>query len=419
LDTKTRRLHAALIGQTGTGKSTLLQNLMRADLESGRGFVLIDPHGDLAQYVANATPLNRINDIVYFDPLDPTHAVGFNPLDAQTDHAVLTANIVSSFKHIWRDSWGPRMEYILGNAIRLLLSSPGETLVSLPLLLVSYEYREKLLEKCTDPVIKLFWTVEYAGYSEKLRSEAIAPIQNKIGQFTSNPMIRAIIGQQSTVDIPHIINSNKILVANLSKSMGEEPSHLLGAFLVTAIAQAAQSRSTIPEEKRLDFTLYVDEFQNFATETFASILSEMRKWRLNLVVANQFMGQVPDILRQSILGNVGTIAVFRIGAEDAPMLADQLDFPNPRVLSSTKNYRAWVKTTIDGSPTEPQLVYMEKSQEQGNSLKAVIANTRARYSRKRVDVERSIAQLFPMAGKPEKKKSKRKKLKKGWQNGAA
>jgi len=275
---------------------------MRDDLAAGRGFALIDPHGDLAQDIAAATSQSRINDLLYFAPSDATHAVGFNPLSSPADPAALTANIVAAFKHIWRDSWGPRMEYILGNAIRLLLAPTGSTLVSLPRLLVDDAYMATLLEHCDDPVINLFWRTEYARYSQKLRSEAIAPIQNKIGQLTASSTLRAIIGQRSRIDIPHIINADKILIANLSKRMGEEPSHLLGAFLVTAIAQAAEQRATIPEEKRRDLTLYVDEFQNFATDTFASILSEMRKWRLNLVVANQFMGQVPDILRQSTLG---------------------------------------------------------------------------------------------------------------------
>lgn len=396
LDDATRRIHLALVGGTGTGKSTLLANLMLDDLEAGRGFALIDPHGDLAEFIADHVPARRINDVIYFDPADPTHAVGFNPLSADIDHAVLAANIVSAFKHIWRDSWGPRMEYILSNAVRLLLATPGSTLVMLPLLLVDDGFRASLLARCTDPVIRLFWEVEYAGYSEKLRAEAIAPIQNKIGQFTANPAIRAIVGQHNAIDVPAIINGRKVLIANFSKKIGEEPSHLLGASLVTSLAIAAQARATIPEEKRQDFTLYVDEFQNFATDTFAAILSEMRKWRLNLALANQFMGQVPQLLRQSVIGNVGTLAVFRIGADDAPDLARHLRFGNPGELTATSNYQAWVKTMSEGTPTEPVHVTMlPLKQAQGGSLASVRRRTNARYARLRTEVERTIVKLFP------------------------
>lgn len=398
LDEKTRRIHCALIGATGTGKSSLLVNLMHEDIKAGRGFALIDPHGDLAEMVASLVPKERVNDVVYFDPSDSDYAVGYNPIGSDIDASVLTSHTVSAFKHIWHDSWGPRMEYILGNAIRLLVAN-NLTLVSLPLILTDTGYRRTLLRNCDDPIIRLFWEQEYDKYSEKLRTEAIAPIQNKIGQFTSNPRIRTIIGQNSTFSIPDVMNNNKMFIANLSKRIGEEPSRLLGAFLVTAFAQAAESRATIPEEKRKDFTLYVDEFQNFATETFATILSEMRKWRLNLVVANQFMGQVPDVLRQSILGNVGTLAVFRIGAEDAPMIAGQLEFPNPLHLTSTPNYHAWVKTTLEGSPGEPHMVSTLPPPARGDSLDAVRAVARNRHSRLRVDVEASIANLFDVSQK--------------------
>ena len=390
-----RRLHVALVGQSGTGKSTLLFNLMMADLLSGRGFVLIDPHGDLSMQVADATPKHRSNDVVYFDPLDPSHAVGFNPLSSATEPALLTAHVVSAFKHIWRDSWGPRLEYILTNAIRLLLTTPSTTLITLPRLLVDDDFRNRLLAKCHDPMVTLFWRTEFAGYSDRLRAEAIAPIQNKIGQLAGNPTIRTIIGQPSTIDIPHIIDSDKILIANLSKRIGDEPSHLLGALLVTAIAQAAQNRAALPEEERADFTLYVDEFQNFATDTFASILSEMRKWRLNLVLANQFLGQVPDFLRQSILGNVGTLVVFRIGAEDAPMLAAQLGHPNPTVLTETSNYAAWVKTIRDNAPTSAQhLSMLPPVPHTTGQLTSIIARTRARHARPRSTVEERIAVTF-------------------------
>ncbi|MEP4472091.1 MAG: type IV secretion system DNA-binding domain-containing protein [Bauldia litoralis] len=395
LSAEERRLHIDIVGQSGTGKSTLLFNMMMADLAAGRGFVLIDPHGDLAQAVADATPKHRTNDVIYFDPLDPSHAVGFNPLSSDISPALLTAHIVSAFKHIWRDSWGPRLEYILTNSVRLLLATPGQTLLGLPRLLVDDDFRARLIERCDDPVVRLFWLIEFAGYGDRLRAEAIAPIQNKIGQLAGNPIIRSVIGQPSTIHISSIINGDKILIANLSKRIGEEPSHLLGALLVTAIAQAAEGRASLPEHQRRDFTLYVDEFQNFATDTFATILSEMRKWRLNLVLANQFLGQVPDILRQSIFGNVGTLVVFRVGAEDAPMLGAQLGHPNPAVLTETSNHAAWIKMMRGNAPSSPQfLITFPPSPQAKGRLPAIIARTHARHARPRPIVEAGIAAVF-------------------------
>jgi hypothetical protein len=398
LSREERRLHIDIVGQSGTGKSTLLFNLMLADLALGRGFVLIDPHGDLSRQVADAVPRSRTNDVIYLDPLDPDHSLGFNPLSSSAEPALTAAHIVASFKHIWRDSWGPRLEYILTNAVRLLLATPGTTLIALPRLLVDEGFRNRLIARCDDPVISLFWRVEFAGYSDRFRSEAIAPIQNKIGQLAGNPFIRSILGQPSTIDIPRIINSDKILIVNLSKRMGEEPSHLLGALLVNAIAQAAQDRAAMPEEHRKDFTLYVDEFQNFATDSFAAILSEMRKWRLNLVVANQFLGQLPDLLRQSVFGNVGTLVVFRAGAEDADMLAAQLGHPNPRVLTETQNYAAWVKTMRDNSPTGAEFLSTLPPAQHGHGrLASIVARTCARHARPRPMVEKSIAAMLGVA----------------------
>lgn len=398
-----RRHHAQIIGRSGSGKSTLLQNLMRADLASKRGFALIDPHGDLAQAIADAAPVSRTNDIIYFDPLDTTHAVGFNPLAnvPPLHRGTLAAGIVSSFKHIWHESWGPRLDYILTNAVRLLLENRGSTLVALPALLTDDSYRAKLLAKCTDPFIKAYWEGEFAHYPERLRAEAISPIQNKVGQFANNPILRAIIGQRtSTLDIPRIMNSGKILIANLSKKMGEEPSHLLGALLATAFAQAAEARADMPEHERQDFTLYVDEFQNFATTTFASILSEARKFRLNLVLANQYLDQLPDGLKQAVLGNVGTLVVFRVGAIDAPLLARELNLSNPQIVSSTANFEAWIKL-LRGRETSDALLIVTvppKPGEQGR-LPSIISRTRARHARPREQVEEAVAAMFRPARK--------------------
>jgi hypothetical protein len=376
-----RRQHIYIIGATGVGKSSLLLRMMHEDFSRGRGFALIDPHGDLARSVADMTPKDRTRDVIYFDPL-AEKVIRYNPL-IQTEpfhRATTAAHIVSAFKHIWANSWGARLEYILTNSLRLLLENGGTTLVELPRLLVDQPYRNKLLRNCDDPYIKAFWVGEYANYNDRLRTEAIAPIQNKVGQFANNPILRDIIGASSTIDIPDIMNTGKVLICDLSKRMGAEPSHLLGALFVTAFAQAAQGRHTIPEEQRADFTLYVDEFQNFATESFTSILSEARKYRLNLVLAHQYLSQLPDSLRDAVLGNAATKIIYRVGAQDAELLAAEL---GPRFVSShltgLSDYTARVKIKTN----KGDQIAMEAPDFQGGSLKRVQNNTAARYARPR------------------------------------
>ena len=317
---------------------------MRSDFECSRGFALLDPHGDLAVSVADEAPRDRIMDTIYFDPL-AEKTLSYNPLIyVSTLHrGTVASHIVSSFKHIWASSWGPRLEYILTNAIRLLLENKAVTLVGLPRLLTDTQFRNQLLRQCHDPFIAAFWKDEYATYSDRLRAEAIAPLQNKVGAFANNPILRDIIGRPSTIDIPRIMNEGKVLLANLSKRMGAEPSHLLGALLTTGFAQGAEGRAGIPEDERTDFSLYADEFQNFATESFAHILSEARKYRLNLVLAHQYLDQLPEDLKHAVLGNTGTVVVFRIGAYDAPLFAKHLGVPE-HVLTTLPNYHAYASS---------------------------------------------------------------------------
>ncbi len=397
-----RRRHLYLIGKTGTGKSTLLFNLMLADLLAGRGFALLDPHGDLAQAVADATPSQRTNEVLYFDPADLSYPVAFNPLErVLPDHRPLVAaHIVSAFKHLWGESWGPRLEYILDNSLRLLLDAPGTTLLGLPRLLVDDTYRSRLLASCTDPVIRAFWLREFAEYHNHFLTEAISPIQNKVGALLSPPVIRNIVGQQrSTLNISHLMNSGRVLIVNLSKGrLGEAPAHLLGAFLATAFAQAAAKRADIPEHARLDFTLYADEFQNFATDSFASILSEARKWRLSLTLAHQFLGQLPSLLRQAVIGNAGTLIAFRLGAEDASLIADELGLPNPETLTDTPNFAAWIKLMYGNSPTGARYMKTLSPPEAASGrLDAIRARTRARHARPRRLVEEQLGRFLKAA----------------------
>jgi hypothetical protein len=390
-----RRRHLYVIGKSGTGKSTLLLNLMLADVSLGRGFALLDPHGDLAHDVADAVPKERTNDVLYFDPSDIAFPLAFNPIErvAPDRRPLVAAHIVSAFRHIWGDSWGPRLEYILGNSIRLLLDAPGTTLLDLPRLLVDDAYRKRLLATCADPVVRAFWLREFAEYESRYQTEAVSPIQNKIGTLLSPPILRNIIGQKrSTIDIASIMNSGRILIVNLSKGrLGEAPAHLLGAFFATAFAQAAESRADMPEHDRRDFTLYADEFQNFATDSFASILSEARKWRLSLALAHQFLGQLPSLLRQAVIGNAGTVIAFRVGAEDSRLIGDELGHQNHHSLRDTRNFSAWAKLMYRNSPTGAlYLRTLPPTPVATGRLLAIQARTRARHARSRRAVEDQI-----------------------------
>lgn len=397
-----RRRHLYLIGKTGTGKSTLLYNMMRADLERGHGFALLDPHGDLATAIADATPAWRTNAVVYLDPSDLEFPLAFNPLyNIDVDRRPLVAaHIVAAFQHIWGSSWGPRLEYILTNALRLLLDAPGSTLLGLPRLLADERYRQRLLAHARDPMVRSFWQNEFGKYNDRYATEAIAPIQNKVGTLLSPPALRNMLGQvKSTIDIRQLMDRGQVLIVNLSKGkLGEAPTHLLGAFLATAFAQAAESRADIPEIERRDFTLYADEFQHFATDSFASILSEARKYRLALVLAHQFLGQLPDLLRQAVIGNAGSIVAFRLGAEDANLIADELGIDNTSTLTDTANFAAWLKLLHHGSLTDPHCLQTLPPEPVIGRFDAVRNRTRARYARPRATVESKIARFLASAG---------------------
>jgi hypothetical protein len=398
-----RRRHVYVVGMTGTGKTGLLLNLMHADLQAGASFCFLDPHGDASQHIASLAPAERRADVIYLDPSDPTHTFAYNPLSGvpEAERATAAANIVSAFKNIWANTWGARLEYILGHSIRLLLDTRDQTLLGLPRLLIDDDYRHWLVVRCQDPVVRAFWLTEYAAYDIRFRNEAIAPIQNKVGAFLANPFIRSILCQNSsTLKIPDVMNKGKVLIVNLSKgNLGAEPAHLLGALLITACSQAAEARRHMPEHERRDFTLYVDEFQNFATESFASILSEARKWRLSLVAANQTISQLPEGLQQSVFGNAGTLIVFRVGAHDAKRLAGELGMSSPATLTQTNNHRAWIKLMRDGGPLEPRVIRALTPPQPGARLANVVAFAHARHMMPRKPVEESIAASFPKAPK--------------------
>jgi len=388
-----RRRHTYVVGKTGTGKSVFLLNLMHADLLSGAGFAFLDPHGDAAVRIASLAPRER-RDVLYLDPSDPDYAFAFNPLAqiSEDDRALAAANIASAFKNIWADSWGPRLEYIFINALRLLLDASDQTLLGIPCLLADDRYRDWLVRRCRDPVVKKFWLNEFAGYESRQRAEAISPIQNKVGAFLTNPFTRAVLCQtSSTLDFARAMNEGRVLIFNLGKGrLGEQPAHLIGALLVSAFAQAAEARADIDEDERRDFTLYVDEFQAYATDSFATILSETRKWRLAIVAAHQYLGQLPDNLRDAVFGNVGSTIVFRVGGQDARILARELDMANPAALADVSPHHAWARIVHNGMPIEPKLIATFPPPPDGFRFPQVRKHTRAFHTIPRAVVDRRI-----------------------------
>lgn len=408
-----RQRHIYVIGKTGTGKTTLLENMAKQDIQAGRGLAIVDPHGEFAEKMIDFVPSSRVNDVIYFNPADLDFPIAFNVMEkVDLEHRHLVASgLVGVFKKIWAESWGPRLEYVLRNAVLALLEYPGSTLLGIMRLLVDKEYRAKVMEKVKDPVVKSFWVDEFSKYKGNFEVEAISPIQNKVGQFLSNPMIRNIVGQtKSTIDPRKAMDEGKIIILNLSKGLiGEDASALLGAMMITKLQLAAMSRVDTPEHERKEFYLYVDEFQNFATDSFANILSEARKYRLGLILAHQYIGQlITDTgtkVKDAVFGNVGTMIVFRVGAEDAEFLEKEFspEFMAPDLVG-LGFAQIYLKLMIDGfssrpfsATTLPPIVREEKS-----SREKIIKVSRERYGGlSRQEVEEKIARWSGVMGDEE------------------
>ncbi|RJR32188.1 hypothetical protein C4569_00535 [Candidatus Parcubacteria bacterium] len=401
-----RRRHMYLIGKTGMGKSTVLENMIIQDIRNGEGVAVVDPHGDLAETIIQYIPSYRINDVIYFNPADPDYSIAFNVMESvSAEHKHLIASgLIAVFHKLWADSWGPRLEYLLRNSILALLDYPGSTLLGVTRLLVDKNYRYKVVSKIKDPVVKAFWSEEFPKYSNQFQVEAISPIQNKVGQFLSIAMIRNIVGQvKSTIDLRDIMDHKKILIMNLAKGrIGEDASALLGAMMITKLQLAAMSRVDIAEEQRQDFYLYVDEFQNFATESFANILSEARKYRLNIIIAHQYIEQLDEKVRASVFGNVGTIMLFRVGAADAEFLVQEFTpyFKEEDLVNLTK-HNTYMKLMIDGVSSNPfsatTLPPLKFEFSQKDNSQKVIAVSRERYSRPKQEIEDKIARWSGMS----------------------
>jgi len=397
-----RRRHMYIIGKTGMGKSNMMENMAIQDIRNGEGVCYIDPHGEGAEKMLKAVPANRINDVIYFNPADSEFPIAFNILEAvdESKKNLVASGMMGVFKKIWPDVWSPRMEYILNNTILALLDYPGSTMLGVNRMMADKEYRKRVYPKIKDPVVKSFWINEFDTWDDKFRKEAVAAIQNKVGQFLSSYVIRHIVGQpKSTIDMREIMDNKKILIVNLSKGrIGEDAMRLLGGMIVTKIQLAAMGRVEIPEAERKDFYLYVDEFQNFATESFANILSEARKYKLCLVLAHQYINQLVfdsnTTVRDAVFGNVGTIVSFRVGAEDAEHLEKEFEpvFLINDIVNLAK-YHFYLKLMIDGIAGDAfsatALPPLNLSETEINEEK-VINVSRERYSRSKKEIEDKI-----------------------------
>ena len=347
-----------IIGKTGTGKSTLLKTMILQDISHGQGFALLDPHGDLSEAIRQSIPKYRRGDFIDFDVPDKWQSLSFNPLSGVpiTNRALTTSNLLAVFQKIWGAFWGPRLEHVLRNSLLTLLCQPKANLGDVLRLLVDKNYRKNAVARVPFERIRLFWKTEFDQFPGSLKTQVIAPIQNKVGAFLTNPILEHILTQDTSMfDIRDVIDSGKMLVVNLSKGrLGEDTSYLLGALFVSMINSIAMGRANIPETSRKDFFLYMDEFQGFTTPALAQMLSELRKYRVGLVLAHQFLSQLEKNIRDGIFGNVGTLVSFRIGAVDAPLLAKEFHPVFVRYdLLNLPNYHICLKLMIDGQSSLP------------------------------------------------------------------
>lgn len=402
-----RSRHVYIIGQTGAGKSGLLELFALSDVFHNQGYAIIDPHGDFAIDNMKFIPGSRVRDVIYFNPADTAYPLGFNPLEVTdpTQKTNISSEVIGVLKRMFEDSWGPRLEYILRYTILALLDRPETTMLDITRMLTDKRFRKQTLTYCRDTVVLQFWNVEFASWNDKFVAEAVAPVLNKVGAFTANPIIRNIIGQpKSTFNIREIMDQGKILVVNLSKGLiGEDNASILGAFMVTKIQLAAMSRSDIPDiHDRKPFYLYVDEFQNFATDSFATILSEARKYGLNLTVANQYISQMTETVRDAVFGNVGTMITFRVSADDAPILAKQFE-PNfePIDLLQMHNRNFIINMVINGEKSPAfSARTLELPPVQADNTRLIIENTRRHYGKDRSEVEKMIQETVTPQPEP-------------------
>lgn len=352
-----RRHHMYILGKTGTGKSTLLENMIHQDIWHNEGLAVFDPHGDFVEHIRERLPAKRKEDLVYLNVPDPYCPYGFNPLESVSleKRPLAASGMLEAFKKIWDKTWGPRLEHILRNTLLTLLDQPQATLADVRRLYFDESFRRQAVARVTNPQVRDFWLKEYASYMPRYRTESIAPILNKIGAFLADPVLFRLLTNKRSINMREVMDEGKVLLVNLSKGkIGGDSSTLLGALLVSRIGLSALSRADVPEEARRDFYLYLDEFQNFTTLSMTSMLSELRKYRLNIIAANQYLGQIEPEVREAILGNVGTLICFRIGLIDAKIIEKEF-FPefNEYDLINLHNFNAYIKLMIDGKGGKP------------------------------------------------------------------
>jgi len=391
-----RRQHVYCVGKSGTGKTTLLRNLILQDIEHGHGVGVIDPHGDLAEDILDQIPPWRTDDVVYFNPADLEYPIGLNLLQnvpAERRHRV-ASGVVGAMKAIWRDSWGARMEYILYAAVAALLDCQNTSILGVQRMLVDRRYRYWVVKQVKDPIVKSFWTMEFENYSSQFMQEAIAPIQNKVGQLLMSPPVRNVLGQvKRKIDPRFMMDNRRILIANLSKGLlGEDKANLLGSLLVTSFELAAMERVDVPESERRDFFLFIDEFHNFATDSFATILSEARKYRLNLTLSHQYLDQLRESVHHAVFGNVGTVISFRVGGRDARELAKEFGGSYAaNHFTSLSNFEAVVGLLSDGLRGEPfHARTLAPLEIRSGRRETVIRRSREKYAIRKGTVEGKI-----------------------------
>jgi hypothetical protein len=416
---KDRQRHMYVIGKTGMGKSTLLENMAAQDIMNGEGMAFIDPHGSAAETLLEYVPEHRVNDVVYFAPFDMSNPVAFNVMEdvGEDKRHLVVSGLMSTFKKIWVDAWSARMEYILTNALLALIEYPDTTLLSVNRMFTDKEFRNRVVEYCKDPAVKAYWTDEFANYTERFAAEALPAIQNKVGQFTGNPLIRNIIGQpKSSFDIRTMMDEKKILIMNLSKGLvGETNANLLGSMLTTRIYLAAMSRADLPVhvmKTMPNFYFYVDEFQSFANSTFANILSEARKYHLNLIIAHQYVDQMEEDVRSAVFGNVGTTIAFRVGPFDAEVLETVF---SPQFLAvdlvNLGFAQIYLSLMIDGVGSQPfSAQTLPPLQRPAVSCRdMVIGASRRNYAQPREGVEKLVLALnTPVPAAPKERKESQK-----------